>query len=131
MNQETFARWLAEYGAAWEGRDPEAAARLFTTDGLYYWTPFEEPKRGLPAIAEAWREATSGQKDIHFRSEILAVSEERAWCRWWCNYTRLASGVQVQLDGIFQCSFTAEGLCSEFREWWHAQETPEVPAETS
>jgi hypothetical protein len=75
------------------------------------------------SIAAAWDEATSGQKDIQFRYEILAVGEERAWCRWWCDYTRLANGNRVKLDGIFQCEFTAEGLCSEFREWWHAEET--------
>ena len=124
MNRETFGRWLADYGAAWEGRDPEAADQLFSPDALYYWTPFEAPKRGREGIAAAWQEATSGQTEIRFRSEILAVDGERAWCRWWCDFTRLATGVQVKLDGIFQCDFTAEGLCREFREWWHAEETP-------
>ena len=130
MNHEDFARWLADYGAAWEGRDLEAARRLFTPDALYYWTPFEEPKRGRTGIAAAWDEATSGQKDIHFRSEILAVAGDRAWCRWWCDYTRLSNGNRVKLDGIFQCIFTAEGLCYEFREWWHAEDTAalETPA---
>jgi ketosteroid isomerase-like protein len=123
MNQKTFDRWLSDYGAAWEERDLEAAKQLFTPDALYYWTPFEEPKRGRAGIAEAWGEATSGQTNIHFRSEILAVEGDRAWCRWWCDFTRLATGVQVKLDGIFQCDFTAEGLCLEFREWWHAEET--------
>ena len=123
INKEAFGRWLADYGAAWEGRDPEAVARLFTPDALYYWTPFEEPKRGRRGIAEAWGEATLGQEAIRFRSEILAVEGGRAWCRWWCDFTRLATGVQVKLDGIFQCDFTAEGLCYEFREWWHAKES--------
>ncbi|HSG16628.1 MAG TPA: hypothetical protein VLE70_09945 [Anaerolineae bacterium] len=34
MDHETFARWLADCGAAWQGRDPEAAAGLFTPEGL-------------------------------------------------------------------------------------------------
>jgi len=131
MDQETFASWLADYGAAWQGRDAQAAAQLFTPDARYYWTPFEDPNRGRAAIAGAWHEATSGQEDIHFRSEILAVKGDRAWCRWWCDFTRLASGNHVKLDGIFQCDFAAGGLCREFREWWHAEETPEVQAKTS
>ncbi len=51
-------RWLKKYKVAWESRDPEAAAALFTGNAEYYWTPFEEPKRGRSEIAKAWENAT-------------------------------------------------------------------------
>jgi ketosteroid isomerase-like protein len=75
MSSETptpFERWLDAYGAAWEGRDPETAAALFTEDAEYCWTPFQEPKRGPAEIAGAWGGATSRQGEVQFRHTILA-----------------------------------------------------------
>ena len=45
-----FEAWLRGYKKAWEGRDAEAAAALFTPDAEYYWTPFDPPQRGRAAI---------------------------------------------------------------------------------
>ena len=59
-------RWLAAYGRAWEGRDPDAAAALFSPDALYAWGPYDEI-RGREAIGERWAQATADQRDVRFR----------------------------------------------------------------
>ena len=120
MDIHAFEDWLAQYGRAWESRDSEAAANLLTPDALYYWTPFEEPKRGREGIAQAWREATSGQDDIQFNSEVLAVVGLRGIARWCCSLLHLETRKRVNVDGIFQVDFDEDGLCREFREWWHS-----------
>lgn len=65
MTEADFHNWLTRYGAAWEQRDPIAAAALFSRDAQYFWTPFAA-KRGPGEIEAAWRD---GKAD---RSWLLA-----------------------------------------------------------
>jgi hypothetical protein len=127
MTREQFAGWLGAYGKAWEGRDPEAAAALFTADARYHWTPFGVPKRGRAEIAQAWREATSRQSDVRFAYEILGVGEERGIAHWRTTLARASTGAAVTIDGVLTAELGADGLCSLFREWWHAEEKPQDP----
>ncbi len=122
LTREAFDVWLRAYGAAWQGRDPEAAAALFSEDALYHWTPFSEPKRGPGGIAAAWREATARQRDVLFTYEILAVEGAVGMARWHTSLVRPASGVRVELDGVLLAEFDADGRCRVFREWWHSSE---------
>ncbi len=117
MDWESFEGWLDVLGRAWEDRDPEAAARLFTGDATYHETPFDEPIRGYEGILEYWSEVPRSQQDI-----LLAVTEETGIARWRSAFTRLPSNVPVELDGIFLVELNDDGLCTEFREWWHRRE---------
>lgn len=120
LTREAFETWLREYGRAWEKGDPEAAAALFTDDALYFWTPFQQPKRGRQEIAAAWRRATSTQADIRFTAEVWAVIGNRGVARWRTSFRRRATGHQVELDGILSAEMDATGRCAVFREWWHS-----------
>ena len=51
LTPREFDAWLRGYKSAWEQRDPQAAAALFTDDAEYYWTPFDPPHRGKDGIA--------------------------------------------------------------------------------
>jgi len=123
MNEATFKSWLDAYGHAWETRDPDAAADLFTEDATYQETPFTEPARGRPAIHEYWRQATQSQGDVRFGYEILAVAGDRGIARWWVSFTvpAQAQQVQIKLDGIFLVLMAEDNRCHDFREWWHEQ----------
>jgi hypothetical protein len=46
MDVRVFEEWLDALGRAWEGREADAAARLFTENATYQETPFDEPMRG-------------------------------------------------------------------------------------
>ena len=122
MDEDAVAAWLASYGTAWENRDSTAFIRLFSPDVHYYWTPFEEPKRGRDRLAEAFQSATAGQERIAFRASLLAVRDSRAVAHWQCSFQRVGTGLPVHLDGIFLMEFDAQAVCTVFREWWHAQE---------
>ncbi len=119
MNETEFRTWLDSYGRAWEARDPEAAAALFSEDVRYYETPFLAPAEGRDGVRDYWANATGGQSDVAFSYELVSVSGDRGIARWWATFRRISSGARIALDGIFLLEFDDEGLCRELREWWH------------
>lgn len=121
--RDSFDTWVDRYGRAWEKRDAQSFSDLFTTDARYYWTPFEEPKLGREGIARAFEAATDNQQDIRFEYELLSVEAPVRLARWRCEFTRIGTGVRVHLDGILSVRMAENGLCQEFREWWHSDET--------
>ena len=119
MDRVAFESWLDAYKRAWETRDPEAAADIFTMDATYHETPFEGPVRGREGIRNYWSDATRYQEGIEFSYEILAITETGGIAHWRSGFTRLTSNSAVELDGIFLVRLDADGKCTEFREWWH------------
>jgi uncharacterized protein (TIGR02246 family) len=119
MDRTTFESWLDAYKQAWKGRDPEAAADLFTADANYFETPFEAPARGRDGIRDYWSDATRYQEGIEFSYEVLATTENIGIAHWHTKFTSLTSNSTVELDGIFLVGLDADGKCTEFREWWH------------
>jgi ketosteroid isomerase-like protein len=116
--------WLRDYGAAWEARDGELAAALFTEDGVYCWGPYETPIEGRAAIRDRWSRATGGQRDVAFRHELLGIDGDRGFARWWSAFTDSDTGERVELDGVFVLDFAGDGLCGQLQEWWLAREAP-------
>jgi ketosteroid isomerase-like protein len=114
--------WLQRYGRAWETRDPDAAAALFSGDASYYETPFGPPLRGRDGVQRYWSEATGNQTAIHFSHQVICAKGRLAIARWQAQFTRISSGAAVRLDGIFLLHFDDQGLCRELREWWHRVE---------
>jgi len=114
-----FKSWLDAYGKAWETRNPEAAAALFTENGTYQVTPFLEPMRGRKAILEYWSEVARTEEDIRFGYVVLVANGELNIARWSASFVRVPPGLQTQLDGIFLISLDEEGRCKSLQEWWH------------
>jgi hypothetical protein len=126
---EAAGRWLEAYGRAWEGRDPDAAADLFTEDASYAWGPFEEPLRGQGAIRRRWAEATEAQRNVRFGSEVLGAVDAGAVARWWCAFA--VGEAHIELEGIFLVSLTADERCRDFREWWNERASSPSGSEVS
>lgn len=123
MSEAAFLRWLDAYGAAWERRDADAFAALFADDARYHWTPFQDPQRGPSEIRAAFAAATERQRAPRFAHEVIAVRGGVGWAKWSCGLTRAETGAPVRIDGILSAKLDADGRCSEFREWWHSDET--------
>jgi len=123
MTQELLKSWLDAYGRAWEIRDPEAAAALFTEEAIYQETPFVEPMRGRSAIAAYWSRATGSHTNVRFGYEVLTLAEDHGIAHWWCSFLRPPGTAFVKLDGIFVLEFDGVGRCKSLREWWHRQES--------
>jgi ketosteroid isomerase-like protein len=117
----TLERWLAGYEQAWESRDAARAAELFTADARYHEMPFDAPKIGQNAIRDYWSTVTADQRDIDFRSQVVAVDGTTGVARWSATLTAISSGARVELDGVFVLTFAADGRCTELREWWHVR----------
>ena len=123
LTPEALEAWLAEYGRAWQARDANRAAALFTESARYYETPFDAPKAGRDGIRDYWTTVTADQRNVGFKSEIVAINAQHGLARWSASLTSAASGARVELDGMFFLTF-ADGLCAELREWWHVRSTP-------
>jgi ketosteroid isomerase-like protein len=124
ISADEFGAWLRGYQAAWEGRDPVAAAKLFSDDALYYWTPLVAPQRGPAEIAAVWEGAVSQQQDVRFRFEVFGVAGASGMARWRADFTRLPDGASVRLEGVLLAEFADARRCRVFREWWHSEERP-------
>ena len=124
LDEAAFAAWLDRYKAAWEQRDPGAAAALFTEDASYRETPYDPPFEGRAEIEAYWAKAVGGQCDVRFSAKILACAADRGLCHWHATFTAIEGGATIDLDGIFHCRFADPNLVATFEEWWHLKVTP-------
>jgi len=120
VNAVAFKQWIDGYGAAWQAKDIDAFGDLFSNTARYYWTPFEKPKCGAEEIAGAFRAAVVTQENIQFEYSLLAWQDDTGFAHWVCRFNRAGSAVEI--DGILRGIFNENGLCEEFREWWHSTE---------
>jgi ketosteroid isomerase-like protein len=119
-----LSEWLDAYGAAWERRDPEAAAELFAEDALYQWGPFGRRLRGRIMIREAWAEAVETQANVKFGYEVLAATARGGIARWWCSMDVPSRNVRERDEGIFRLAFDDSGLCTSLEEWFNSNVEP-------
>ena len=112
-------KWLAGYEHAWESRDAASAAELFTANASYHEMPFDAPKVGQAGIREYWASVTADQRDIDFKSQVIAVNGQIGIAHWSATFAAASTGARVELDGMFLLTFDAGGRCSDLREWWH------------
>lgn len=115
------ADWLRGYERAWESRDAQIAADLFTADARYFETPFSEPFQGHEGIAEYWRNVTADQRNVDFRFDLVAVTGATAVAQWSATFELASTGAQLTLDGVFILEFADNGTVSQLREWWVLQ----------
>jgi hypothetical protein len=121
----TTAEWLDGYRVAWETRDPDAAAALFTEDARYREEPYAEPFVGRAGVRDYWARVTATQEDVEFRYGTPLTVGNRAAVEWWV--TLRNGGVEVTLAGEFWLVFDDHGRCRELREYWHFGEGHRTP----
>jgi ketosteroid isomerase-like protein len=56
MEKADVARWLADYVSAWRSYDRDRIVALFADEVSYRYYPYEAPKIGSQAVADAWLE---------------------------------------------------------------------------
>ena len=128
MTREAVGDWIEAYGAAWRGRDPEAAARLFTEDAIYRSSPFREPHVGTEGIRAYWTRATADQRNLNLRFGTPVIEGSRVSVEWWA-IMDLEGGSSGTLPGSLLLLFAADGRCRELREYWHWQDERREPPE--
>jgi ketosteroid isomerase-like protein len=112
--------FLAKYKKAWETRDADLAAGLFTRDARYKENPFGEPIVGREAIRDYWNAATERQEDIRFHASNFFHVGYVVVAEWSCTYRDRSSGVRKELAGMFFADFYGKQVRA-FREYWHSR----------
>ena len=113
--------WLKGYESAWEERNADKAASLFTENASYRDNPHKEPYQGRDGIRKYWSDVTADQRNVEFNYEVLTTYGNTAVATWSATLTSASSGSTVNLDGIFLLDFEESGLCNRLREWWHVK----------
>ena len=108
--------WIEGYRQAWENRDPDAAAALFTPDGTYRSNIFEEPHRGRDGVRAYWESVTGTQSEVDVRMGRPFVDGSRVAVEWW---TQMKSdGEEIRLTVCLLLDFDDNWLCRRLREYW-------------
>ena len=111
--------WLEGYRVAWERKDTDAAAALFTEDATYRANIFEEPFEGREGVRRYWQQVTSTQEDVRVRIGTPFVDGDRVAAEFWT--TMRNGGDEITLPGCLLLHFGDDGLCRALREYWHIQ----------
>jgi hypothetical protein len=121
--------WIDAYGRAWETRDADAAAALFTAGGVYRDHPLGPPHHGQDGVRTYWSTVTSTQDHVRVRwgEPVVSADARKAAVEWWV--TMLNGGAEVTLTGILFLRFAPDGLCEELREAWHFEAGHQEPPE--
>jgi uncharacterized protein (TIGR02246 family) len=107
--------WIATYERAWRTPGTETLAELFAPDASYSTGPYEEPHRGLEAIAAMWeRERETPDENFEMRSEVVAVDGDTGVARVGVRYG--APRAQEYRD-LWIIRLGDGGRCVEFEEW--------------
>lgn len=108
--------WIEAYRVAWEQRDPDAAAALFTEDATYRDNIVEPAHEGQDGVRSYWTSVTAAQSDVAVRMGRPFVDGDRVTVEFWTNMA--VNGDEVTLPGCLLLEFD-EGRCRSLREYWH------------
>jgi hypothetical protein len=88
---------------------------LFTTDGSYLHSPYEEPVVGISAISRMWDDERDGPDEVFTLStEIVAVDGATAVVRAEVKY---GEPVRQEYRDLWLITFDDDGRCARFEEW--------------
>jgi hypothetical protein len=121
--------WVERYERAWRTPGTDVLASLFTDGATYSMEPFDEPVRGLPAIAELWeRERVGPDEPFTMTWRFVAVEGDTGVVRVAVHYH--ATGNEYR--DLWIIRFANDGRCLAFEEWpfWPGKEKP-APATTA
>ena len=115
MTREQLADWIAGYERAWRTPGTDALSDLFAAGATYSTAPFEEPHRGLDAIARMWEEERSGpDEQFTMTSEVVAVEGDTGVARVEVRY---GEPRPLHYLDLWIVTVDAEGRCTSFEEW--------------
>jgi hypothetical protein len=113
--------WLAGYERAWRTAGTSSLGELFTRDATYQQSPYEEPLRGLSAIAAMWEQERDGPDEpFTMTCRVVAVDDRVAVVRVEVDYE---SGSPSEYQDLWVVRFASDGRCVAFEEWpfWPGQ----------
>ncbi|MDP9496056.1 MAG: nuclear transport factor 2 family protein [Actinomycetota bacterium] len=108
--------WLESYRRAWEDKDSDGAAALFSEDATYRSNIFEDPHRGREGIFSYWADVTSTQEGALVVMGKPFVDGNRVAAEFWT--VMKSDGDEITLPGCLLLEFGEDGRCRSLREYW-------------
>ncbi|HUH07000.1 MAG TPA: nuclear transport factor 2 family protein [Egibacteraceae bacterium] len=122
VDRAAAARWLDGYVEAWRSADPGAIGELFSADAAYYPEPYTAPLEGREAIVAAWVGEQDPPNSWAARYEPVAVEGDVAVATGITRYFDEGGAERARYHNVFLLHFDSAGRCSEYREWWMAED---------
>jgi len=122
MTKEQATALIEIYGKAWETKDPELVASIFTDDATYD-DPKEKENIGLEAIKGYWKYKVIGeQDDIKFDLRHVWVDGDTVIAEWHATFKDIKRNLFI--DMVEVAIFTVEGdKFSSLREYYKTVKT--------
>jgi ketosteroid isomerase-like protein len=115
MDRAAFERWIDAYERAWRTPGTEALAEIFSPHATYSTAPYEEPYRGLEAIADFWERQRDGpDEQFTMTSEILAAEGDTAVARVEVHY---GGDSPKRYRDLWVMRLDPDERCRHFEEW--------------
>lgn len=117
----SIEEWVEGYERAWRSAGTGSLHELFAEDATYRMSPYEEPARGIDAIAGLWeREREGPDEPFEMSHAIVAAEGDTAVVRVEVQY---GGPGRLQYRDLWIVRFAADGRCREFEEWpfWPGQ----------
>ncbi len=122
MTREDAIKLIEIYGKAWETKDPELIATIFTEEATYN-DPKEPENIGLEAIKEYWKYKVIGeQDDIKFDLRHVWVDGDTVIAEWHATFKDIKRNLFI--DMVEVAIFTVkEDKFSSLREYYKTVKT--------
>jgi uncharacterized protein (TIGR02246 family) len=124
MDRAQLTEWLDRYEQAWRKPGTDALADLFTEEATYSTAPYENPHRGLAAIARMWEAERSGpDEEFEMSTEIVATEGDTGVARIEVRYMapkdkeRRRNRQRHEYRDLWIIRLDDAGLCFHFEEW--------------
>jgi len=115
MDRVQLTDWIERYERAWRTPATDVLGGLFAADATYSTGPYENPHRGLPAIARMWEgERLGPDEEFEMSAEVVAVEGDTGVARIEVQYG--APKGKAYRD-LWIVRLDESGLCSHFEEW--------------
>jgi hypothetical protein len=115
LNRTELQDWIAAYERAWRSPGTDDLGELFADGASYKNAPYEQPYRGLAAIAEMWeRERAGPDEAFEMTSEVVAVEGDSGVAKVEVRYT---APLQKEYRDLWIVRLDGTGRCVEFEEW--------------
>jgi len=115
VSREQLRDWVSAYERLWRTAGTDGLSEVFADDVVYSMAPYEEPIRGLAALAELWdRERHAADEDFELTWEPVALEGAVAVVRVDVSYGQPRD---QEYRDLWVLRFDSAGRCESYEEW--------------
>ncbi|MCI8347364.1 MAG: SnoaL-like domain-containing protein [Bacilli bacterium] len=115
--KQKYDIWIKEFMESWKELDWERTLKTLDKEIKYYENPIDEPCKNFAEVTNLWNVVADNQKDIEYKYQIIAYSEENCIVNWQMTRVMTKTNTKQEIDGIFQIALNDAGKCTLFKQW--------------